>query len=109
MTESELFVSRLKESKSVGELRQILDDACADLAQILTVTVLCSRGPYSTKRTCVIDFVTDDSKLEAVARRIGGTRFGYNSLIISLPSHGDFTCARGTQPDLPSCSCTARS
>ena len=108
MTDSELFVSRLKESKSVGELRQILDDACADLAQILTVTVLCGRGPYS-KRTCVIDFVTDDSKLEAVARRIGGTRFGYNSLIISLPSHGDFTCARSALPHLPSCSCTARS
>lgn len=108
MTPHEDFTCRLQETRSVGELRQILDLACADLAQILTVTVLCGRGPYS-KRTCVIDFVSDDAKLEVVARRIGGTRFGYNSLIVSLPSHGDFTCARGTQPDLPSCSCTARS
>lgn len=107
MTAHEDIAARLQDSRSVVELRQILDDACAGLAQILTVTVLCGHGPYS-KRTCVIDFVSDDSKLDAVARRIGGTRFGYNSLIIPLPTHGDFTCARGMAPELPSCSCTAR-
>lgn len=107
MTAHDDIAARLQDSRSVVELRQILDDACAGLAQILTVTVLCGRGPYS-KRTCVIDFVSDDAKLDTVARRIGGTRFGYNSLIISLPTHGDFTCARGMPPDLPSCSCTAR-
>lgn len=107
MTTREDFVSRLTKSTSVGELRQILDDACADLAPILTVTILCGRGPYA-KRTCVIDFVSAETDLDAVMQRIGGTRFGYNSLVIPLPAHGDFSCARSSAPPLPSCSCTAR-
>lgn len=98
---------RLRNCRTTSELRTLIAELCGELAEVLSVTAICSQD--RDNMMCVIDFAPGTPNLAAVTERIGGHVFGFNSVVLRLAPQAGFTCPNGYPPKHNSCSCTPRS
>lgn len=98
---------RLRNCRNTSELRVLIAELCGELAEVLSVTAICSQE--RDNMMCVIDFAPGTPNLAAVTELIGGHIFGFNSVVLRLAPQAGFTCPNGYPPKHNSCSCTPRS
>jgi len=98
---------RLQNCRNTSELRTLIAELCGELAEVLSVTAICSQD--RDNMMCVIDFAPGTPNLAAVTGRIGGHVFGFNSVVIRLAPQAGFACPNGYPPKNSTCSCTPRS
>jgi len=105
--QTENIAASFGECRTPAELRRRIDTLCAEFGPVFNVTLLCSGNP-AEKKQCVIDLVPGQADIRRCAARLGGSTFGFSSVLIELSLHPEFTCPKTPEPETVGCSCAAR-
>lgn len=105
--QAENIAASFDECRTPAELRRRIDTLCAEFGPVFNVTLLCGGNP-AEKKQCVIDLVPGQADIRRCAARLGGSAFGFSSVLIELSLPPEFACPRTPEPETVGCSCTAR-
>lgn len=88
-------------------LRARIETLCANLGEVLNVTLVCNKPP-ARGSLCIVDFIPGHGGIERLAERLGGSRFGDNAVSFAISLPPGFSCQSGFPPTRNGCSCVPR-